>query len=226
VRRFGRGETILLREVHEGRIWTARPGIVVDDRPNLLAVHIPVGTLWKVPAADRADMLVRRKNGWTLTDHEWRRGQMLWLMSPGVAHAVHLWWHGPDWQFGGWYVNLQDPIRRTQLGVDFLDQHLDVVIDPDFSWRWKDEDELADAVEIGLLSRQQADAIRAEGERAIHCMQAGASPFREGWEEWRPDPSWPIPTLPDGWEIVQPAPRPIGRGSRHSLPGEPMRERD
>ena len=27
-------------------------------------------------------------------------------------------------------------------------------------------------------------------------------PFPTGWEDWRPDPSWPIPQLPDGWDRV------------------------
>jgi predicted RNA-binding protein associated with RNAse of E/G family len=197
---FPAGKTILLREVHAGRVWTARPGIVVTDRPDLLAVHIPIGTRWKVPVADRDQMLHRRMKGWTLTDHVWRRGQMLWLIPPGEAHAVHLWWHGADWQFGGWYINLQDPMRRTALGVDFLDQHLDVVIEPDFSWRWKDEHELEAAIEIGLLGRDEAQAIRTEGERVIRRLEARESPFCDGWDEWRPDPTWPIPTLPDGWQ--------------------------
>lgn len=197
------GDTILLREVHDGRVWTARPGIVVEDRPDLLAVHIPLGTRWKVPVADRAEMLERRKNGWTLTDYQWRRGPMLWLMPPGEAHAVHLWWHGPEWRFGGWYINLQDPIRRTALGVDFLDQHLDVVIDPDYRWRWKDEDEFAAAIEIGLLTRQRAEAVRAEGERVIRRLEAREPPFCDGWEHRQPDPKWRVPELPRGWDDVR-----------------------
>jgi hypothetical protein len=23
------------------------------------------------------------------------------------------------------------------------------------------------------------------------------APFRDGWEDWRPDPAWPLPDLPD-----------------------------
>ena len=203
MRRFRAGETILLREIHEGRVWTARPAIVVDDRSDLLAVHIPLGTLWKVPVASRAEMVRRRRDGWVLTDHEWLRGSMLWLMPPDEAHAIHLWWHEPDWRFGGWYINLQDPIRRTSLGVDFLDQHLDVVIDPDLGWRWKDEDELAHAIEVGLLTQHEAQSIRAEGERVISRLEARQPTFCDGWERWRPDPAWPLPVLPDGWETVR-----------------------
>jgi hypothetical protein len=56
---------------------------------------------------------------------------MLYLITPGAAHAIHLWWLAPDWRFGGWYVNLQEPIRRTTLGFDYMDQMLDIVVEPD-----------------------------------------------------------------------------------------------
>jgi hypothetical protein len=40
-------------------------------------------------------------------------------------------------------------------------------------------------------------AVRAEGERVL-----AAWPFPTGWEEFRPDPAWPLPGLPEGWEHV------------------------
>jgi predicted RNA-binding protein associated with RNAse of E/G family len=81
-----------------------------------------------------------------------------------------------------------------------MDHLLDVVIDPDLSWRWKDEEELEEAVRLGLLTRQAADGIRAEGERVIAQLEAREPPFCDGWERWRPDPAWPIPELPAGWD--------------------------
>jgi hypothetical protein len=35
---FSTGQTIVLREVLKGRIWSAKPGIVVQDTPEMLAV--------------------------------------------------------------------------------------------------------------------------------------------------------------------------------------------
>jgi hypothetical protein len=96
-----------------------------------------------------------------------------------------------------WYVNLQEPLRRTPLGFDTCDQLLDLVRTRDGKWRWKDERELGAAVERGFLSNEEAAAIRAEGERVI-----AADPFPTGWEDWRPDPSWPAPALPPGWDVV------------------------
>jgi uncharacterized protein len=41
--------------------------------------------------------------------------------------------------------------------------------------------------------------IRAEGERAIERIEAWSAPFDEGWEEWRPNQNWPLPSVPEGW---------------------------
>jgi len=68
-------------------------------------------------------------------------------------------------------------------------------VERDGSWRWKDEDELAVAVEVGFFTAEQAASFRAEGERVI-----AEWPFATGWEDWQPDPSWPVPSLPADWE--------------------------
>lgn len=71
-------------------------------------------------------------------------------------------------------------------------------------WRiiWKDEDELAEAQRVGLVSATEAAAIRAEGERVIGLIQAGNPPWDLGWASWRPDPAWLVPELPAGWDQV------------------------
>jgi hypothetical protein len=46
----------------------------------------------------------------------------------------------------------------------------------------------------GLLD---AAAVRAEAARVLEEW-----PFPTGWEDWRPDPYWPIPQLPVGWDRV------------------------
>lgn len=61
------------------------------------------------------------------------------------------------------------------------------------AWAWKDEDDFAEAQALGILDPAAA-AIRAEGETVI-----AERPWPTGWEEWRPDPAWTPPPLPDGW---------------------------
>jgi predicted RNA-binding protein associated with RNAse of E/G family len=123
------------------------------------------------------------------------------IAEAGAAHSVYVTW-GKDGELVGWYVNLEEPWRESPFGFDTTDHLLDVWIDPDRGWRWKDEDELAEAVELGLFTPAKADAIRAEGERAIERIEAWSTPFDEGWETWRPDPDWPLPELPDSWDAL------------------------
>jgi len=96
-------------------------------------------------------------------------------------------------------VNLEDSWRKTSLGYDTTDHLLDIWVDPDRTWRWKDEDHLVEAVEVGLFTSEKAEAIRAEGERAIERIEAWSAPFDEGWETWTPPPGWTLPQIPDGW---------------------------
>jgi Protein of unknown function (DUF402) len=58
-----------------------------------------------------------------------------------AAYAV---WHGEGPDLDGWYVNLQEPFRRTARGIDTMDSVLDIVVARDGAWRWKDAEELDD----------------------------------------------------------------------------------
>lgn len=200
--RWQAGDHILLREVHQGRVWAARPAVVVQDTEELVATYLAPGTRWQRPVARDGGRLRAPEDGWRLEEATWHGSRMLYLITPGAAHSIHLWWLAPDWRFGGWYVNLQEPIRRGPLGFDYLDQLLDIVIEPDLSWRWKDEHEIDEATANGLVTRAWAAAVRREGKRVIARLEGRQSPFSDGWEEWQPDPAWPIPALPAGWDAV------------------------
>jgi hypothetical protein len=89
-------------------------------------------------------------------------------------------------------VNLQAPFRRDGPGFHTNDHELDIEVRPDGSWRWKDEDRMDDWVRRGRFTPEDVTAIRAEGERVL-----AEWPFPTGWEEWTPDPAWPVPELPE-----------------------------
>jgi Protein of unknown function (DUF402) len=94
-------------------------------------------------------------------------------------------------------VNLEGPLARSPVGFDLDDLFLDLLIEPDGSYRWLDEDELDAALAAGLISTREAGEARAEGERVL-----SAWPFPTGWEDFRPDPRWKPPRLPAGWDVV------------------------
>lgn len=184
---FARGEAVALRQRFRGRLWGVTAAVVVEDSPALLALWMPAGSE-TMTGRVAGDLL----GDWTLEPAP-LRGPILRLTRPGEAHSV-LHFRHPDGSFRGWYVNLEHPLRRTRVGFDFDDLVLDLWLEPGAEWRWLDEDELEAALARGLLSPAEAALARAEGERVI-----AANRFPTGWEDWEPDPTWPIPALPAGW---------------------------
>ena len=135
---------------------------------------------------------------WSPGPHRWDDGWLLFVCPAGRAYGLWFFF-GPDGTFGRWYVNLQAPYRRTPIGFDTRDHTLDLWTYPDGSHEWKDEDELAVAVRYGHHTAEDAAAFRAEGERVL-----AEWPFPTGWEDFRPEPDWPSPHFPQGW---QPSPK-------------------
>lgn len=127
---------------------------------------------------------------------------MLRIMMPSDHHAYLGFWD-ENRRFDRWYVNLEREYRRTEIGIDFVDHFLDIVIHPDLvTWEWKDESELDEAISIGLVSSDQADAIRTQGLLALDRLRTKEPPFAQGWERWGPHPTWTIPSLPSDWAVL------------------------
>lgn len=85
-------------------------------------------------------------------------------------------------------------------GVDSEDHFLDIAVHPDRSWQWLDEDEFAQAQQLGLMGREQAERVREAGLAAVEVIRAWGPPFRDRWQDWRPDPAWGVPVLPEDWD--------------------------
>jgi hypothetical protein len=196
------GTPAVLREVWRGLVFIARPVIVVEDSPAQWRFFVAPGSSAKAPVGpDGRPMRVPSDAGWTFEDRAWEGGPVLSFAWPDVAHAVLAFWDRKG--LAGWYVNLQEPLRRTSIGFDTFDHCLDVLVSADrSSWRWKDEDELEEAVHRGLFTQEQSARFRAEGRRASQRLMRGEPPFDRDWSRWRPDPAWPVPTLPEGWDLV------------------------
>lgn len=204
------GQTVVLQEVWRGRLWSARPMTVVEDRGDFVTLWFPKGTAWKAPTtpptrprgATRAERLMKclALCDWTLTDREWDVSS-LWLTNTHDHHAVWVSWL-EDGEHFGWYINLQEPFRRTASGFQWMDLMLDVVVEPDRSWRWKDEDDFQGMIDHGLLDEAKAKAVRAEAEDVIGRLEANEPPFCDPWPDWRPDPAWQAPALPPDWDRI------------------------
>jgi hypothetical protein len=205
------GRTIVVQEIWREQVWAARPMTVVEDG-DTLALWFPRGTRWQAPtspptrprAATRGERLAlcAVRVDWVFTEATWDVDTLV-LVRPGDWHAVWVSWL-PDGTHWGWYVNLQEPFRRTPLGIQTMDLMLDVIVDPDGSWRWKDEDELDEFVAQGAFDSALAGHVRAEALRAVDRALRRDPPFDDSWLRWRPDPAWPHPRLPAHWNELCP----------------------
>ena len=195
--RFASGDTVALREIWDGRVFEARPAIVVKDDAAGTVFHVPATVRSLEPVGEGGAPLRLPASPWRLEPQGRHRHRVLSFAFPDTPYAVLAMWDGETDGFEGWYVNLQDPLRRTAIGFDTLDHVLDVLIAPDRStWSWKDEDELAEALALGLFSEADAERFRWAGERAVEHLLLREPPFEEDWDDWRPDPAWGVPELP------------------------------
>lgn len=178
------------------------PVTVVEDSESLVALYLAPGAICKRRAGRRGGPRGRQllEDRGLHEDWVWRENRRLMLWHPHRAHAVSLFWRDTDDTFLCWYVDILLPFRRTPLGFDTRDLTLDVVVNPDRSWRLKDEDELEWTVEQGRLDPGQEERIREEADRAISLLRAGDATFSEEWISWRPDVSWTVPRVPPGWQ--------------------------
>jgi predicted RNA-binding protein associated with RNAse of E/G family len=178
------------------------PVTVVEDSDKRIAHFLADGTkyLRRVSLDDSPGRRVFAPQeltgeGTRMAVEEWRGSNRLIVTRPRQPHAVFLKFRPSTWEFTGWYVNLQEPLERTERGFATRDQFLDIVVAPDLSWRWKDEDELAEAVTLGRLTEAAAAGIRQEGERVLADIESRRWPFDGSLNDWRPDPAWAIPAL-------------------------------
>ena len=124
-----------------------------------------------------------------------RRGSGTWTPSsssaraPGTRCGCHGCRRAEHW---GWYVNLQLPFRRTELGFETMDLVLDLIVDPDGSWRWKeDEDELGPGSHVACSSPELGGS-GPRGRRDVSRPSAVADRL----EECAPRPAWGCGSLP------------------------------
>lgn len=200
MRRWSPGDAVVLREVWRGAVFAARPAILVEDAPGQTTLLVPGRVRCGMPVGEDGRELRVPDRPWRLEIRHRGPNDILSFAWPDEPYGV-LRWYAPDGDHA-WYVNLQDPLRRTELGFDTVDHALDVVVMVDGTWTWKDEDELAEAVANGLFTRTDAERFRDDGRRAVERIRRGEPPFDRDWWSWRPDPSWPTPALPEGWDRV------------------------
>lgn len=143
----------------------------------------------------------------------WYGAGTLRVASWGDAHSSWL-FRRPDNALWGWYGNLEDPLTKTDDGVQTIDHVLDVWLDLTTGVvGWKDEDELEAAITVGRFSAEKAESIRAHGAKVFAAMERRDPPFDGEWLDWAPHADWDLPLLPDRYRALvgNPAPYPTAK---------------
>ena len=192
-----RGETIPVRHVFRGELHAAYPAVVVEDTAERLVLFAAMGSL-----TQRGDVDLATGAFETLRPYVWHTTDSLKILEPGAGFSISAMYRGGGGPFIRWYIDLIEPWRRAGGGVVTWDLALDIVAAPDLSWHMKDEDHFARIQELGWITPQEAGEIRRNAERVIARIESRAAPFNEPWPDWRPDPGWTIPVLPDDWATV------------------------
>ena len=203
------GDQIVQYEMLGRGIGLARPVTVVDDgadhivlysHPRTQTVTRGIKNYRSLRLSERIELRIRMLDP---SVGEFRAqstpdNHVLTFTPHDSWHSVMLFWSS-EWEFKIWYVNFQSPIRRVRHGVQLHDHALDIVVQPDMSWSWKDEDEFDELVSRGFFSSDLVSSIRSEAARIIRTIESVGAPFSDAWKHWRPDPIWPIPRLPNDW---------------------------
>ncbi|WP_328461517.1 DUF402 domain-containing protein [Actinoplanes sp. NBC_00393] len=208
---FDPGRPLVYRNFSAGRLVNVRLCRVVSDDERGLLLWLARGSAAIIEVAtDGRGVRSMPFAEWVTVGHKlvpaaWNGPGILKFIPSEGEHSV--WFFRTDeGVFKEWYVNLEEHAVRWDdgalAGVDVVDQDLDVVVAPDRSWQWKDEDEFAERLALPEhYWVPSPDEVWAEGRRVIKKIEAGDFPFDGTWTDFQPDPAWPVPTeMPPGWD--------------------------
>ncbi|GAA1411455.1 DUF402 domain-containing protein [Catellatospora coxensis] len=209
--RFEPGRVILHRHFHGHRIGLLKTAVVAADDEQGLLLWVPRGApMLDRLAVDRRGLRAMPFSEWIETETKlwevtWSGPSLLKWLPRDEDHSVWF-FRDEDGRFTRWYVNLEESGQRWDdgdvAGVDIVDQDLDIVVTPDRSWRWKDEEEFTERLAYPQhYWVADGEAVRAEGERVVKLIEAGTFPFDGTWCDFQPDPAWTVPAeVPAGWD--------------------------
>lgn len=196
------------RSWQPGMPETAFPMRVVRDDERGLVSWLAPDTVGLVP--ERTDGRGRRDDKATMFTAARRQGRGAWsghgnvrIIPTGTPWSVWLFRTGPEpaAPLSSWYLNPEDPARRTDTDLVTSDLVLDLVITPDRSVAFKDRDELVLAVEQARFTAAEAAEIETFGARAEESFRDADWPFDDEWTHWSPPAEWSVPVLPRRFSI-------------------------
>lgn len=174
---FEVGSVITVREVLHGEVWLEFPETVVtDDGTMLVTVQVDGSPMTQHPEHPFGP------HPWSHLD-AWSGTTVLKLRRDGDWYSVWRFFEGD--RSLDWYVNFEQPVTRRQDGIDINDLQLDIVIDPDGAWHWKDVEDLGPAVASGRIDLGQLRAVLDAAPDLVRRLDEDDR-WWASWDGWSP----------------------------------------
>jgi predicted RNA-binding protein associated with RNAse of E/G family len=199
---------VTLLGIFRNRVWHAVSSFVVKDTLQELVLAVIPGTNCMVEEnypkshKDGKRRWDFKDKDWLLEEFTWHTNRMLTITESEKYYSIMLFWNQARNEFLGYYVNFQLPFQRSHCGINSLDLDLDIVIEPDLSFRWKDEDDYQKAIEQGIIIPEWVQNIENAKPEIMERLEKRQYPFDGSWLGWEPDPTWSPPTLPENWDKI------------------------
>ncbi|WP_157683468.1 DUF402 domain-containing protein [Microlunatus soli] len=212
------GSTVIAEDRWHDQLWAAVPQRVVSSSSDELISYVPTGAVATRASSrglpgtaelsrDERKLLALRSRQARVV--ETREGpDKLFFYRADRWSRINLGWDHTTGAFLGWYVNFEYPARPTATGVHTMDLVLDIWVNPDRTWEWKDRSDYLEVLRDGTLDPGIDGELRTETARVLQEISDRSGPFAEQWLTFRPDEHWACPTLPPsfawggaGWSL-------------------------
>lgn len=183
------GTDVVVEEGWHGILWTAVPHRVIQSTPDMMVGWVPAGTL-AVHATNRGlpevagltrdqRKLVALKTLAARASEFAETPGKLSIFRPGRWCRINLGFDPLDGHFLGWYVYFELPPEPTLTGLATKDLVLDMWINPDHTWEWKDEDDLEVAIAEDILPPNYRAELDREAQQILTELDDRRPPFTE-----------------------------------------------
>lgn len=164
------------QEVLHGHLWMEHPVKVIADDGNKLAVLLEPGSPFTFHTHPQG------AHPWS-AHAAWKGTEVLQLYRSGDLYSV--WRIFEDGVFRRWYLNFEAAIIRRGQAFETVDYGLDLLIEPDGSWVWKDVEGMNGMRREGRMTTAQIMDVLAAAESVVEDIGSNHR-WWSSWDDWHP----------------------------------------
>jgi hypothetical protein len=173
------GDVVMWRGILREQDWHVQPTIVVKDHPDELVLTLLPGTECLAEETYPLGKQISRRwwdfidTEWVLKKYTWYANHLLLILEPDSYYSTIYFWDHTSSEFLCYYINFQIPFKRNHSSIETLDLELDLIINPDFSYKWKDLDDYKKAVKTEIILPEWTDEIEKPNLKSLNGSKSG-----------------------------------------------------